>query len=118
VKWKARFWRALDDAGAAGTELPFTLRYVGVSEDKRQPAPEVAEFGLRYMPTFVVRRGGKEVGRVVEISPGGIEVDLLALLGGKASGLLTASPRAAQPASPAPASPSPSAERPKPSPSR
>jgi hypothetical protein len=114
----SRFWRALDDAGAAGAELPFTLRYVGVSEDKRQPAPEVAEFGLRYMPTFVVRRGGKEVGRVVEISPGGIEVDLLALLGGKASGLLTASPRAAQPASPAPASPSPSAERPKPSPSR
>jgi hypothetical protein len=103
----ARLWRALDDAGGAGPELPFTVRYLCVSEDKRQPAAAVAEFGLRYMPTFVVRRGGREVGRVVEISPGGIESDLLALLSGKASGLLTASPRAAQAAPPAPSSPPP-----------
>ena len=102
----ARLWRALDDAGGAGPELPFAVSYLCVSEDKRQPAAAVAEFGLRYMPTFVVRRGGKEVGRVVEISPGGIESDLLALLSGKASGLLTASPRAAQPAPPTPSSPS------------
>jgi thiol-disulfide isomerase/thioredoxin len=103
----SRLWRALDDAGAAGGDLPFALRYVGVDEQKREPAAAVAEFGLKYMPTFVVRRDGKEVGRIVEISPHAIEADLLALLSGKASGLLTASPRAAQPGAAAPASPTP-----------
>jgi thiol-disulfide isomerase/thioredoxin len=81
-----RFWKALDMEG--GT-VPFQVRYVGVDHDKRQPADLIKENDVRYLPTFIVRRGGHEVGRIVESSPHGVEQDLLALLTGKASGVLT-----------------------------
>jgi hypothetical protein len=95
----SRLWRALDEIGAGaeggpGGGLPFTLGYVGVDQAKRQPAAAVAAAGLRYVPTLIVRRDGREVGRIVESSPHGVEVDLLALLDGKAQGVLTASPEA------------------------
>jgi hypothetical protein len=94
----SRLWKALDDIGAtsgggAGGGLPFTLTYIGVDEAKREPAAAVTAAGLKYVPTLIVRRGGREVGRVVESSPHGIELDLLALLSGKAAGLLTANPK-------------------------
>jgi hypothetical protein len=44
------------------------------------------------VPTFIVRRGGHEVGRVVEEAPHGIETDLLALLTGEAGGVLSGRP--------------------------
>jgi hypothetical protein len=90
-----RLWRALDDVGATGETLPFTLRYVGVDEAKKQPEAAVAEARLLYVPTLIVRRGGREIGRIVEQSPNGIETDLLALLSGKAAGVLTASSKLA-----------------------
>ena len=94
----SRLWRALDEIGATsggGTAggLPFTLTYIGVDEAKREPAAAVAAAGLKYVPTLIVRRDGREVGRIVESSPHGVEVDLLALLSGKAAGLLTANPK-------------------------
>ena len=107
----SRLWRALDEIGATaqggpGGGLPFTLRYIAVDEEKRRPEADVAAAGLQYVPTLIVRRGGQEVGRIVERSPHGVEIDLLALLQGKASGLVSASPRAAAAASvPAPKSP-------------
>ncbi|HEY4597353.1 MAG TPA: thioredoxin family protein [Thermoanaerobaculia bacterium] len=81
-----RFWKALDTEGSA---VPFQIRYVGVDHDKKQPADLLKENDVRYLPTFIVRRGGHEVGRIVESSPHGVEQDLLALLTGKASGVLT-----------------------------
>ena len=81
-----RFWKALDAAGAA---VPFTVRYVAVDRQKKEPAGAVAEDNVRYLPTFIVRRGGHEAGRIVETSPKGIESDLLALLNGSAHGVLS-----------------------------
>lgn len=94
----SRLWKALDAIGATAGGgprggLPFTLTYIGVDEDKLQPAAAVAAAHLRYVPTLIVRRDGREVGRIVESAPHGVEVDLLALLDGKAAGLLTASPK-------------------------
>ncbi|HEX5759379.1 MAG TPA: hypothetical protein VF121_09315 [Thermoanaerobaculia bacterium] len=83
----ARFWRVLDEAG--GT-LPFALRYVAVGRDKNEPAALTAGAGLLYVPTFVVERDGREVGRIVEAAPRGIEGDLAALLDGTASGVVSA----------------------------
>ena len=86
----ARLWRAFDDTGIGlAVEPPFGLEYVAVDRAKEQPADRLAGVGLEYVPTFVVRRGGEEVGRVVEISPNGIEHDLLALLSGEASGVVS-----------------------------
>jgi hypothetical protein len=90
----SRLWRALDEIGAtSGSGLPFTLSYIGVDEAKREPAAAVAAAGLKYVPTLIVRRDGREVGRIVESAPHGVELDLLALLSGKAAGLLTANPK-------------------------
>jgi thiol-disulfide isomerase/thioredoxin len=81
-----RLWKAID---AAGGTVPFQIHYVGVDHAKKEPAAEIAKEGVRYLPTFIVRRDGHEVGRIVETSPNGIESDLLALLTGKASGVLS-----------------------------
>lgn len=84
----SRLWRALDEAG--GT-VPFQVRYIGVDREKKQPADLVAENDIRYVPTLIVRRDGRELGRIIETSPNGVEQDLLALLTGKAQGALSGS---------------------------
>src|SRR5947199_8788636 len=83
----SRLWRTLDDAGGS---LPCTISYIGVDHDKKEPAALLAGSGLRYVPTFIVKRDGREVGRIVESSPHGVEQDLLALLSGSAHGQVTA----------------------------
>lgn len=80
-----RFWRGLDEAGGS---VPFKVTYVTVDRQKKEPAGPVTENGVQYLPTFIVRRGGHEVGRIVETAPNGIEHDLLALLTGKAHGVI------------------------------
>jgi thiol-disulfide isomerase/thioredoxin len=92
-----RLWKALDETGGA---VPFEIHYVGVDHDKKEPAAELAENGIQYLPTFIVRRGGREVGRIVETSPNGIEKDLLALLTGKARGVLATREDLTSPAKP------------------
>lgn len=77
-----RWWKAVDAAG----DLPFTVEMIGVARG----------FGERYedleaVPTFVVTRDGREVGRVVETSVTSIEKDVLALLAGEKSGKISAS---------------------------
>ena len=81
-----RLWKSLDLAGPA---VPFEIHYIGVDRKKKEPAEAVGGNDIRYVPTFIVRREGREVGRVVEHSPNGIESDLLALLSGKAQGPIT-----------------------------
>ncbi len=81
-----RFWRALDQTGGM---VPFTVEYVTVDEDKQEPAGALEGVGLEYVPTFVVRRDGEEIGRVVEVAEDGIERDLLALLTGEARGVVS-----------------------------
>lgn len=86
-----RLWRGLDDAGVFDeADLPFALEYVALDRDKADPAGRAASAGIEYVPTFVVTRGGEEVGRMVEESVDGIEHDLLALLSGAATGVLSA----------------------------
>ncbi|HEX9942905.1 MAG TPA: thioredoxin family protein [Thermoanaerobaculia bacterium] len=80
-----RLWKALDETGGAA---PFQVRYVGVDRAKKEPAAAIAESGVLYLPTFIVHRDGREVGRIVETSPHGVEKDLLALLTGQASGVI------------------------------
>lgn len=80
-----RLWRAIDAAGGA---VPFRISYVAVDRQKKEPAGAAVESGIRYVPTFIVRRGGHEVGRIVEEAPHGIEHDLLDLLTGKAHGVI------------------------------
>jgi len=80
-----RLWKALAEAGF---EVPFEVHYIGVDRGKKEPAGELAANDVRYLPTFIVRRDGRETGRIVETSPNGVEKDLLDLLTGKARGVL------------------------------
>lgn len=81
-----RFWKAIDLAGGA---TPFAIEYVAVDTGKKVPDGSIDGVGLRYVPTFLVLRDGKEVGRIVESSPNGIETDLGALLRGQRSGVIS-----------------------------
>ncbi len=84
----ARLWRALDEVGG---KVPFSLAWIGVSRDKAEPTDQLAGVDVRYVPTFIVRRGGSEVGRIVETSRQGIEKDLLDLLTGAKTGVISES---------------------------
>jgi thiol-disulfide isomerase/thioredoxin len=93
-----RLWRALDEAGGS---VPFQIHYIGVDRQKKEPAAPIANYEIEFVPTFIVSRDGREVGRIVEESPHGVERDLLALLSGQARGVLSASqPGDAGPPSP------------------
>lgn len=83
----SRFWRALDETAGL---VSFDVRYVAVDRRDKRPPEMERDLGLRYVPTFIVERGGREVGRMVEVSPHGIEKDLLALLTGEVEGVVTA----------------------------
>ena len=77
-----------EQAIATRTEWPFAVRRIAV--DRRKEAPELpGDLGIRYVPTFIVRRDGREIGRVVESAPMGIEVALRELLDGSRNGLIT-----------------------------
>jgi len=82
----SRFFDALDVAGAP---MPFAIEYISVDRSKTAPDGLTDGAGLRYVPTFVVLRDGKEVGRIVESSPNGVERDLGALLRGDAAGVIS-----------------------------
>jgi hypothetical protein len=77
-----RLWKALDVAGA----VPWRLETLGVDRDKRSPGLDIE---IAYVPLVIVRRAGVELGRIVESAPGGIERDLLALLDGTRTGVIS-----------------------------
>lgn len=81
----SRLWVALERAPNA----PFTVRMIAVDRSKRDPGGLSDGQDLRYVPTIIVRRAGREVGRIVESAPHGVEVDLLSLLRGEASGTIS-----------------------------
>lgn len=84
----ARLWRAFDEAGILD---PAELRYVGVDREMVEPEEWVAGQNLQLVPTFLVSRQGVEVGRIVELAPNGIEKDLLSLLLGESTGVISGS---------------------------
>lgn len=91
----SRFWSALD---LLSDKPPFEVHYLGVDRSKREPSEALAGREILFVPTFVVSRGGHEVGRVVESAPKGIEYDLLDLLSGAAIGVRTLRGDLARPA--------------------
>ncbi len=85
----SRLWKALD---LVGGEVGFPIRYVAVDRSKTEPAEALGGREILYVPTFVVERDGVEIGRIIEQSPNGIEIDLLALLNGESSGWISTRP--------------------------
>lgn len=80
-----RLWRALEIAG----ENHFVVRYVGMDRQRHTPAGLPAGLELDFVPTIVVTRNGRELGRIVESAPRGIETELFALLSGERTGVIS-----------------------------
>jgi len=82
-----RLWKALRSAGG---DVPFSVEYVALDRDFEAGDISLEGESVQYVPTFVVERNGKEVGRIVESAPDKIERDLRALLAGDKEGVLSA----------------------------
>lgn len=84
----ARFFRALDESGSM---VPFEIRYIAVDRKEKRPLELLHDLDLQYVPTFIVRRNGNEIGRVVESTPLGIGIEgaVLSLLDGSVTGVIT-----------------------------
>lgn len=52
----------------------------GVNRSKREPAETVLANAIEYVPTLIVLRNGKEIGRIVEHPKASWEADLAAIL--------------------------------------
>jgi len=79
------FWKALDEA-----EVRFEVEHIPVDRSKTRPGLDDAD--IRYVPTFIVMRGGDEVGRLVESPESGLLDDLLALMKGRRAGVVSGRP--------------------------
>lgn len=83
VREVTRFLRYVERGG-----MPWTHRLIAVDRAKQAPGFTEGE-GIEYVPTFVVRREGREVGRVIESPSRELGEDLVALLSGRARGALS-----------------------------
>lgn len=81
----ARLFRALE---LLPGPPPFELRLISVDRSMRAPG-YTEDAGLRFVPTIVVHRKGKVVGRIVESAVRGVERDLLDLLTGARRGTIS-----------------------------
>jgi|TARA_R100000005_G_C4982643_1_gene191958 thiol-disulfide isomerase/thioredoxin len=57
-----------------------TAEYLGVDQQKKIPQILLKEFEIKYIPTIVVLKGNKELGRIVEKPHQLIETDLIQIL--------------------------------------
>ena len=56
------------------------LEYIGVDQQKKYPEELLKKFDIEYIPTIVVLKGNKEVGRIIEKPHQLIETDLVQIL--------------------------------------
>ncbi len=71
-----RFMKVLDEAGNPNLRV----KYYGVPHGFRENDDTAAQYRIEAVPTFIVRIGGREVGRIVERAELGIEQDLAQIL--------------------------------------
>ena len=75
-KWMPAFLRTMELAG----NPRLTVRYIAVDEELNNPHDEIWKYNAHVVPTFIVLRGGKELGRIRERPMKTIEQDLAEIL--------------------------------------
>jgi hypothetical protein len=53
------------------------IQLICVNSDKEAPEAETAEYNIQKVPTFIIYRKGREIGRIVETPYASLEKDLL-----------------------------------------
>ncbi len=71
-----RFLKAADSAGIPASRI----RLYGVDRQKKGPDAAPETYNIERVPTFIVLKGGKEIGRVVESPTTTIEGDIVGIL--------------------------------------
>lgn len=85
-----RTWRAIEVAERdTKKKVPFQIKYIGVDEQFMAGSINPMDEKVARIPTFIVKRDGKEVGRIIESSPRGIEQELVDMINGKTRGIVT-----------------------------
>jgi len=56
------------------------VKYIALSRAKLLPNEDIGEFGIEYVPTFIVYKEGVELGRIIETPEVSLEKDLLKIL--------------------------------------
>ena len=59
---------------------PERMQMIGVDRNKQSPGGEAAPYGVDRVPTFILYRDGKELGRIVETPFASLEKDMLGIL--------------------------------------
>ena len=82
-----RFWQAEDLQGGQEA-MPFEVEMVSLDRSFSAPGFDKEALGVVAVPTFIVFKNGKEVGRLVEVAETSVEADLAALLHGERTGTI------------------------------
>jgi thioredoxin 1 len=78
-KWVPHFLKTLEAAKNPG----LTVDLYGVTEDHLEPNDPIIKYGITTTPTFIVMRGGKEIGRITENPDVSVEKDLALIMAAK-----------------------------------
>jgi hypothetical protein len=80
-----RLWKALSQVESDSMRT----RVIGVDREFEAGEASLEGLGVEAVPTIIVRRGGEELGRIVEDAPHAVEVDVLRILRGDARGTVS-----------------------------
>lgn len=56
------------------------VEYIALSRKKSLPNEDISEYGIEYVPTFIVYKDGVELGRIIETPEVSLEKDLLKIV--------------------------------------
>lgn len=58
-------------------ELKIPVTFIGVDKEKKCPLADCYDWNIQNVPTFIIHRNGKEIGRIIEQVKNSIEADIL-----------------------------------------
>ena len=82
-----RLLKLMDQAGVPESKLTM----IGLDRTKKDAEGLTVKWDLKYVPTFILLKEGKEVGRVIEKSQGTLDADLVQILASPAPMILSGS---------------------------
>ena len=71
-----RFFKLMDQAGISENQMEI----IALDRSKKDLAGLTEKWSIEYVPTFVLIKNGKEIGRIVELPKESLETDLVAIL--------------------------------------
>ena len=61
-------------------ELKIPVTFIGVDKEKKCPLADCSNWNIQNVPTFIIQRNGKEIGRIIEQVKQSIEADLFDII--------------------------------------